>query len=537
MDRGGLCIVLHAHLPYVHHPEFEHYFEEHWLFEAITECYLPLLDMCERLNRDRVPYRLTLSLSPTLLTMLSNELLQERYVRHLRGLIRLAEQEITRNRMQSEYRCLARLYRRYFKAALKRYQQDYDCDLIAAFKNQAELGGLELITCAATHGFLPLLNVSESAVRNQINMGVETFKQCFGYMPKGFWLPECGYYPGVEVLLDEAGLRYFFVDSHGLTQASPQSEYNVYAPIVCANGVAAFARDPESSRQVWSAQEGYPGDSDYREYHCDIGYDYNIPESYLAPYLLDETIRVPVGIKYHRVTGGDGQKAAYRPRRALMKARRHAQDFYLKRQRQLDDLSYRMGKAPIIVAPFDAELFGHWWFEGPQWLEFLLRLAGGNKSGMQLVSGGDYLARFQNLQIATPSASSWGEQGYSGYWLNETNAWIYPVLHKSAMLMEELAEEFQQVPRCSLEERALNQAARSLLLAQASDWPFIMKSGTTVDYAKKRILDHLARFNYLQESVRTHTMNEHYLTALEVMDDIFPMLDFRTYKTKPRTTY
>lgn len=531
MERGGLCIVLHAHLPYVHHPEYERFFEERWLFEAITECYLPLLDMCERLNRDRVPYRLTLSLSPTLLSMLSNELLQERYVRHLQDLIGLAEQEIGRTRRQAEYRQLARLYRRYFKAALQRYQQNYQCDLISAFKKQAELGGLELITCGATHGFLPLLNVSESAVRNQINMGVETFKQHFGHAPKGFWLPECGYYPGVETFLDEAGLRYFFVDSHGLTQASSEPECGVYAPIVCANGVAAFARDPESSRQVWSSYEGYPGDSDYREYHCDIGYDFSIAESYLAPYILEENIRVPVGIKYHKVTGGAGPKALYEPRRALMKARRHAQDFYLKRQRQLDDLRYRTGRAPIIVAPYDAELFGHWWFEGPQWLEFLLRLAGGNKSGMQLVSGSDYLARFPELQTATPSASSWGDQGYSAYWLNETNAWIYPSLHKSAMLMEELAEEFQQVAHGSLAERALNQAARSLLLAQASDWPFIMRSGTTVEYAKKRILDHLARFNYLQESVRTHTINEHYLTALEVMDDIFPMLDFRTYKT------
>lgn len=536
MDRGGLCIVLHAHLPYVHHPEHERFFEERWLFEAITECYLPLLGMCERLNQDRVPYRLTLSLSPTLLTMLSNELLQQRYVRHLQDLIDLTEQEISRTRKQPEYQHLARLYRRYFKNALQRFQRDYDCNLIAAFKKQAELGGLELITCAATHGFLPLLNVSESAVRNQVDIGVETFRQCFGYTPKGFWLPECGYYQGLETVLDEAGIRYFFVDSHGLTHASVQPDHGVYAPLSCNNGVAAFARDPESSRQVWSAQEGYPGDFDYREYHCDIGFDQDIPESYLAPYLLEETIRVPIGIKYHRVTGTT-PKAIYNPRQALLKAQRHAQDFYLKRQRQLDDLSYRMRQSPVIVAPYDAELFGHWWFEGPYWLEFLLRLAGGNKAGMRLISCSDYLARFETLQIATPSASSWGEQGYSGYWLNETNAWIYPVLHKSAMLMEELAVEFQQVPHFSLEERALNQAARSLLLAQASDWPFIMKSGTTVDYAKKRIVDHLARFNYLQESVRTHTINEHYLAALEVMDDIFPMLDFRTYKTQPITTH
>ena len=462
--------------------------------------------------------------------MLSNESLQQRYVAHLQGLINLASDEVDRTKNQTDLLHLARLYRRYFRSALHRYQEIHHGDLIAAFRKQAESGSLELMTCAATHGFLPLLNVSENAVRNQINIGIQTFSEFFGYKPKGFWLPECGYYPGVEEALREAGIRYFFVDSHGLNRANPQPEWGVHAPLSCANGVAVFARDPESSRQVWSADEGYPGDSDYREFHSDIGFDPAIPESYLAPYLVDETVRAPIGIKYHRVTGGSGPKALYQPHLAAMKARLHAQDFYLKRQRQLNDLNYRMKQTPIIVAPYDAELFGHWWFEGPQWLEFLLRLAGGNKLGIQMISCSDYLARCEPLQIAVPSASSWGEQGYYGYWLNETNSWIYPELHRAAALMAQLAAKFQHVAKDSLEERALNQAARSLLLAQASDWPFIMKSGTTVEYAKNRILDHLARFNYLQENIRTHTINERHLVALEIMDDIFPRLDFRTFR-------
>jgi 1,4-alpha-glucan branching enzyme len=527
MKKGFLGIILHAHLPYVRHPEHESFFEENWLFEAITECYIPLIGVLDRLQKDSVDYRLTLSLSPPLISMLRDDLLQSRYLKYLHRLLELAEKEIIRTRKQPEFQKLARLYRRFFKNTLSTYQDQYNCDLLTAFDKHQKAGTLELITCAATHGFLPLLNVSETAVRNQINVGVNTFKSNLGFSPTGFWLPECAYYPGLETMLGEAGIKYFFVDTHGIMDASQPPRNGIYAPLDCGNGVVAFARDPESSRQVWSSHEGYPGDFDYREYYRDIGFDLDL--DYIAPYILDGEIRINTGIKYHRVTGNNKPKEIYNPKIALAKAHQHAQDFINKRQQQIDGLCDNMDRPPIIVAPYDAELFGHWWFEGPHWLEQVLRQASEGTNNVQTVSCSDYLKRETSHQAATPSASTWGDQGYSSYWINETNDWIYPFLHKAETDMEKLASDLQGLAVSPLQTRALNQAARSILLAQASDWPFIMKSGTTIDYANKRITDHLARFNYLHDCIRKNRINERYLTALEIMDNIFPGIDFRDF--------
>ena len=418
-------------------------------------------------------------------------------------------------------------YHRFYLDTLKIFQHQYHCEVLTAFKKFHLAGNLELITCAATHGFLPLLNISETAVRNQINVGVASFMSNLGFAPSGFWLPECGYYPGLEVLLKNAGIEYFFSDTHGVLNASQRPINGVYAPLDCGNGVAVFARDPESSRQVWSSHEGYPGDYDYREYYRDIGYDLDL--EYIAPYILEDNIRINTGIKYHRITGKDLPKQLYHPKRAYRKAQLHARDFVNKCQAQIASLSETMARPPIIISPYDAELFGHWWFEGPIWLEYVLRYASEQSSTVKSVSCADYLQQFSSHQVAIPSASTWGSQGYSSYWINETNDWIYPMLHQAGASMENLAIDFYKVPSSSIQERALNQAARSLLLAQSSDWPFIIRSGTTIEYAKKRVIDHLARFNYLHESVRNNKIDERSLVVLEVIDNIFPEIDFRNY--------
>ncbi len=527
MKKAFLSIILHAHLPYVRHPEHDSFFEENWLFEAITECYVPLIHVLDRLARDNVNYRLTLSLSPTLITMLKDELLISRYLKHLHKLIELAEKEIARTGTQLEYIQLAKWYHEIFQETLETYQNRYQCDLISAFKKHHASGKLELITTAATHGFLPALSVSPTAVRNQINIGIETFKTHFGFAPSGFWLPECAYYPGLEAMLADAGIRYFFLDTHAILNASSPPRHGVYAPLDCGNGVLAFGRDPESSKQVWSSKEGYPGDVDYREYYRDIGFELDL--DYIAPYILNGQTRVNTGIKYYRVTGGDQPKKLYDPTQALVKAKQHAQDFIDKRGQQIEALRDRLDRPPIIVAPYDAELFGHWWFEGPAWLEQVLRLTNNESHNLQTAACSDYLAVQTEHQAATPSASTWGDQGYSAYWINEENDWIYPYLHQAEEELEKLATDLQGLTVNSLQKRALNQAARSILLAQASDWPFIMKSGTTRDYARKRITDHLARFNYLHDSIRKNNINERYLLALETLDAIFPELDFRTF--------
>jgi len=522
---GFLAIVLHAHLPYVRHLERKGVLQENWLFEAITECYIPLLRMFDGLQKDQPSFRLTLSLSPTLLTLLNDEILKRRYVEYLQRRIQLAQLEVIRNRHHQPFHRLANYYLQFFSETLNAYQYCYQQNLVRAFVRHHHRGNLEIITTAATHAFLPLFSSNEGAVRTQILTGIETFEHVTGIRPRGFWLPECGYYPGLEKLLAEAGINYFFTDTHAITHADVTPILGVNAPLDCGNSVYAFGRDPASSRQVWSSTDGYPGDPYYREYHRDMGFE--MEQNMLEPFITEESQPVRTGFKYHRVTGMGGSKQLYEPDRALERATQHAQDFVIDRERDIERLPNEEGdQQPIIVAPYDAELFGHWWFEGPLWLKGVIENISKDSNTLTLCTCSDYLTQCNGIQKALPSASSWGESGYNHYWLSEKNSWIYPHIHAACERMERLAIS---LPAGSLFERTANQAARSLLLAQASDWPFIMQAETTIDYAIQKIEDALARFNYLCQSVENLQIDERQLSALELLDDIFPTVDYRHY--------
>ena len=300
MAKGYLALVLHSHLPYVRHPEHDQFLEEDWLYEAITETYIPLINVFDGLVNDGIDFRITMSLTPTLIAMLTDPLLQQRYVRHISKLIELAGKEIERTRDQPEFNPLAHMYRDLFVNARAVFEEKYGRNLVTAFKKFQDLGVLEIITCAATHGFLPLMQ-NRNAVRAQIMVAVEHHKKHLGRAPKGIWLPECGYYEGLDEVLNEAGIRYFFTDAHGVFHSSPRPKYGVYAPITTRAGVAAFGRDIESSKQVWSSVEGYPGDYNYRDFYRDVGFD--LDYEYVKPYLHPDGVRVNLGIKYHKITG------------------------------------------------------------------------------------------------------------------------------------------------------------------------------------------------------------------------------------------
>ena len=529
---GFLAIVLHAHLPYARHLEYKGVSQENWLFEAITECYIPLVRMFDSLQQDQIPFRLTLSLSPTLLTLLGDEILKQRYVEYLNRRIQLAQEEIIRNRHHQPFHRLANYYLQFFSETLDEFQNSYQQNLVAAFVRHHHRGNLEIITTAATHAFLPLLGRYEGAVRTQICTGIDTFEHVTGIRPKGFWLPECGYYHGLETLLAEAGINYFFTETHAITHADKTPVFGINAPLDCGNSVYAFGRDPRSSRQVWSSADGYPGDACYREYHKDMGFE--MEPHRLEAFIAVEGQPVRTGIKYHRVTGNGDSKQPYEPERAANRAAQHAKDFILGQERELERLStMERHEKPIIIAPYDAELFGHWWFEGPLWLKSVIKNIAVSPSALTLCTCSDYLAQSNWIQKAVPSTSSWGESGYNRYWINENNGWIYPHIHAACERMEKLATSLPTAnPTSPLFERAANQAARSLLLGQASDWPFIIQAKTTVDYAVQRIEDALARFNYLCESIESQQIDERRLAALELLDDIFPTVDYRYYNNR-----
>jgi 1,4-alpha-glucan branching enzyme len=454
------------------------------------------------------------------MTMLRDTFLQQRYLAHIDKLQLLAEKEVQRTRDDKAFAPLALLYQQRLNEVVQVFDQQYDRDLVNAFSYFYNEGVLELITCAGTHGFLPLLKTEPSAVKAQLQVAAQTFKAMTGSAPKGVWLPECGYYNGLEEIVEEAGFGYFFVDAHGILNATPKPYYGLSAPLVCPNGVAVFGRDPDTSRQVWSRDEGYPGDFFYRDFYRDIGFDLDF--DYIKPYILDGHTRIQTGFKYYRITGPDAEKAAYDPLRATEVIKRHAEDFVNRSQHALDPHGQRTNPTPLIVSPYDAELFGHWWFEGLEWLETVISLMASQTKQNALTTPSAYLEKHPKLQSASPSSSSWGDGGYNAFWLNPGNDWVYPYLHDAARRMSILVKQHGDAKPGTLYYRALQQAARSLLLAQASDWAFIMKTGTSQEYAYNRTREHLARFNYLADAVNNNNINERRLQALEVMDQIFP---------------
>ncbi|MEN9799700.1 MAG: hypothetical protein RL653_3397 [Pseudomonadota bacterium] len=530
MTRGHLLLLLHAHLPFVRHPEHADFLEEDWFFEALSEVYLPLLDTFDRLARDGVPFQLAMSVSPTLAAMLADPVLLGRYAARLDAACALGDAEVHRTAVHAPAFAEAAAFQRERLHRVRRlFHEVYRHDLLGALRRLEEGGHLELLTCTATHGFLPLLRSEPASVRAQVKVAVDAHRAHFGRAPRGIWLAECGYFPGVEEVLAEHGLRAFFLDVHGLSRGTPPPVFGAYQPVLTPAGVAAYARDPACSEQVWSSEVGYPADPDYLEFHRDLAHD--VDPAWLRPFLNPDSGRRLTGFRYHRVTGRHGDKAPYRPEVAREKARLHAAHFVASRVAQLAGVAPLLApREPVVLAPYDAELFGHWWAEGPWFLEEVLRQVA---RVPQLRSTGPlaYLGRCGELQVVQPAESSWGAEGNASTWVSPSNDWIHRHLHVAALKM---VETVAARPGASgTEGRALDQAARELLLAQASDWPFLVQVGGAPEYAARRVREHLSACLSLLEQVRSGTVDGGALSRLEARNNLFPGLDHRVYRPAP----
>ncbi len=531
MVTGYFSLILHAHLPFVRHPEHPEFLEEDWLYEAITEVYLPLIFVFQNLHESGMRPRLAMNVSPPLCEMLSDTLLQERYTRHLENLLALAQKEVERTgREAQEFLPAAEMYVGSLTAALALWDKHYARNLVRAFRELQDEGVLEIITCGATHGFLPLISTPE-AKRAQVTVAVANYRKHFGRKPRGIWLPECAYEPGVEEVLKDAGIEYFIADTHAILYGEPRPRYGVHSPSRCPNGVAVFARDLETSQQVWSSVIGYPGDPAYREFYRDLGWD--APHDYLLPHLHAGGERRHLGLKYHRITGQDvpqQHKQPYDPTAARHRAAEHAAHFVGERIRQARHLRHTFGgRPPLVTSPYDAELFGHWWYEGPQFIDFVFREFHRVRDEVEAIAPGDFLDSDMSIQTQRPSQSSWGEDGYFKVWLNERNSWMYPHQQAAEERMTALAN--RHTAPDELTRRALNQAARELLLAQSSDWAFQIYQGTTVEYATRRFRSHIRRFDALASDIERGQIDAERLAEIESRDNIFPELDYSHYKS------
>jgi len=539
-DRPArLAIVLHGHLPFVRHPEYPRFYEETWLFEAVLECYLPLIEQMRQWQAEGLSWRLTLTLSPTLCAMLTDPILKQRCGRWLEEREQLAIAEVQRGLFNPSLRALARFYQERF-ARLRSLWQTMDGDLIGQWALFQNSGALEILTCTATHGLLPLLASSPGAMRGQLATAVREYHRHFGRNPAGIWLPECAYTPAIEPALVEAGLRWFVLETHGVLQGHPPPPEGIFAPIQTRHGLVVFPRDPASARQVWSRHGGYPGDPRYREFHQDLSQE--AEWHYLTPFLPGTPERVLSGIKYHRVTGGTGPKGFYDPELATQAALEHGHHFVEERSRHLHAASDCMNAPPLLVAPYDAELFGHWWFEGPQFLDAVIRRVARAKDGFTLVTLAEAAAQSWNPPVSEPLSSTWGEGGHLGVWLDPENAWIQDELRRVEQRWASVLARVKNGGACvqsripelndSMHKRLLAQAAREMLLAQASDWPFLIKMGTAKDYAAERVRTHLEQFHRLLDmEAGMVPFVEADLIKVESQDNLFPEIHISDWRS------
>lgn len=522
---GVFALMLHSHIPYCRKSGVWPAGEE-WLFEAMHETYIPLLTALRALHYDGIRPRVMIGLVPILMEQLADAYMRERFCAYMEDKIRRARQDARRFHDDHERRRAATYWLERFEAAYLSYTHDFYCDILGTLRWLQEEGVVEVLTSAATHGFLPLME-TDSAVRAQVGVGVETYKQYFGKAPRGFWLPECAYRPhvwserdrrmrpAIDDWLSGHGIEYFFVEHVGITQARwIENRHQEDRPATSrgyrlASGVAVFGRNEATGKQVWSPEQGYPGDPYYLEFHRKDA------ES---------------GLRYWRVTGA-GEKMIYDPRAADLRVESHARHF-VDLVKGIIDQADASDADPVIVSPYDCELFGHWWHEGVDWLERVYRLLA-LEPGVECLSLGDYLDRSRgSLSTIGMTESTWGLNSDFTVWLNPEHGWIWPYINSCTREMEEVLAHGE--PRDERGRRILAQAGRELLLMQGSDWPFLLFTTQAKEYANQRFHHHHQRFRKLIWAARDPAdekrLSEDELKGIEDVDNPWPDLDYACFK-------
>jgi len=526
---GTATFVLHTHLPYCRLAGRWPHGEE-WIHEALLECYLPLLSAFRRLAK-RTDHSLgvTINITPVLAEQLRDPLILEHFSAYLAERIGRAEGDCRRFSGDALKESTARFHlERYL--AVESLLEEVGGDLLGAFSELEASGHIEIATCAATHGYLPLLG-DDDAVRFQVQMGVQSHIRNFGRAPRSFWLPECAYRPGLERLLEDAGIKAFFVETHLITGGMARGKalggmVGPYPPLDAASRrpadggphhgttfrpywagnsrVAVMGRNEQTGLQVWSASHGYPGDAAYREFHKKDA------ES---------------GLHYWRVTGpgvGLGEKADYDPASAANVVSTQAAHFRDLVKRELYMYEGGANEHGNLVASYDTELYGHWWLEGVSFLEQVLGLLSEDPD-VRLATASEVVRDDPpNASIDLPEGS-WGAGGDHRTWLNEETAWTWPAIQQRQQRAHELLLN---------DSRESRQLARELLLLQSSDWQFLMTTGQAHDYAVERFNSHCARFDAIARAIESG--DEAFgseLAQLEDLDNPFPDVNPLAYAT------
>ncbi|MDR1518672.1 MAG: DUF1957 domain-containing protein, partial [Planctomycetota bacterium] len=462
-----------------------------------------------------------------LLSMMQTPLLKRRVARHIDECIALATRERDNSRGKPWYNAIEQTLHRFWIA--KTVFDAYDGDLTRGYRDFQDMGKIEVITCAATHMVLPLFKHLPELVRGEILTGVRQYERVFGRPPRGFWLPENAFTPGVDKCLAEAGVKWTLVNSNGITEGDTRSFFGTDAPVISPAGVAFFGIDEETRASVWSRDGGYPGHPNYKEWYRDLGYEADW--DYLPDYFHTANVRRNTGIKYYRITkkGGNlGEKDYYNPMWAEGTVNEQAGQFAYYRGAKANHVLGATGRKSMVVSAYDAELFGHWWEEGPMWIESVLRKLLFDQQEVRPVTPSEYLGEHKSHQAMMPGASSWGKKDYFQTWVDgrsyQPNCWVYRHMYRLGQRLTDMATRHKNTEHPLL-IRALNQAVRELFLAISSDWGFLIETGQAVRYSELRITVHAARANELMRQIDNDRIDLTYLCTLEMADCIFAFND------------
>jgi 1,4-alpha-glucan branching enzyme len=546
--KGAFTFVLHSHIPYTRQAGRWPHGEE-WVHEAAAETYIPLLNHLNDLHEEGIPARITIGLTPILVEQLADADIQRNFESYLDFQIAAVEKDVGRfsEKGEEHFKYLANYYLDWYRNIKRSFLQRYDGNLIPAFKKLQDIGIIEIATCAATHGYLPLLDLDES-INLQLKVAVNSYTNHFGRKPKAIWLPECAYRPayiaddgrtrpGIERFLHRNGLKLFFAETHMIeggrpvgvaageaigpygavtrrylvpfSEIEPEVQATTYLPYyVSEPNVAVLGRNNQTGLQVWSAEWGYPGEYDYRDFHKKDGIS---------------------GMRYWRVTGARvdlAEKQAYHPDWAVYKVEQHADHFTQLVERLVRDYNQTSGEYGFISANYDTELFGHWWFEGVDWIAGVLRRLA-NSDVVELTTASAYLKEHPPDTVLNLPEGSWGAGGNHFVWDNADTHWLWPVIHAAEGRMQEVIQRYSQPTET--EEAVLNQAARELLLLQSSDWPFLITTGQAKEYAIQRFQQHVDRFESLVETLDQGSGDLELSQKFWEKDKVFPDIDFRWF--------
>jgi 1,4-alpha-glucan branching enzyme len=520
-----ISFILHGHCPFVHHPGQEGSSQEQWFFESLSETYIPLLEAFDRLERDHVPFKIGFSLSPVPCHMLNDEFLIQRYLEYTDKQIEFGAMELERASGDPELFSLVKLL--YDRIVDRRvyFAGHYEKNILKGFDYYQKKGKLELLATAATHAFLPFYTAYPEAVQAEFEVAISAYRGIFGKYPQGFWLPEMGWNEELDPWLRAYNFGYTMVDSHGFVFARPGPGKGCFYPARTPMGIFVFGRDFYAAEDMAAIRR----DPAYRHMRRDQGFE--LPADKLKPFLGSGSSRTGTGFKYW-ATGEDGIGSdLYNPALAEEKLKEKARAFLSARISRLKTASALMDQCPLSLCAFEADSFGRFWHEGSLFIENLFR-EGAKTGEINFMTPSEYLCRLKpgTIQTLTPEFSSWGTNGYAETWLDASNDWMYCHTMRALERMVEIAERFPD--DTGLKERALNQAARELLLVMSSDWSKMLYKQENASYARGRIEGSLRNFTTIYEALGSNYISTEWLTQLERRHNIFPNINYRVFRRK-----